>query len=339
MKCALFVLLFLACFSLASAQSVLSGRVITPSGIQPTSPVRVKLTFNGRAINETFTDLSGRFSFPGVTHGTYQLTAEGDGINFETTTVYAEIAAFGSAPQSFTQDIQLRPISHKPTGQPGVVNAFTQNVPEAAKQALALGVKLAGEGKTEAAVDNMHKAIKIFPDYFDAHLELGNIFLKTEQLNDAIAELDLARQVNPNDERTYQSFGLLLMKQRNFGMAVAIFAEAARLNPANPMNVVMKATALIHQAAVTPESAPATENRSYLLGRAELALGKAAELSENKLKPDTMTMALFYELKGEPEKAATELESFLKKNPQIKTSSAIQNEIKRLREKAKTKTP
>jgi cytochrome c-type biogenesis protein CcmH/NrfG len=339
MKCALFLFVFLACFSLASAQSVLSGRVITPSGIQPTAPVRVKLTFNGRPINETFTDLSGRFSFPGVSSGTYQLTADGDGVNFETTTVYAEIAAFGSAPQSFTQDIQLRPIIHKPAAQPGVVNAFTQNVPQAAKQAFTLGVKLAEEGKTEEAVQSIRNALKIFPDYFDAHLQLGNMFLKTEQFNEAIAELDLARQVNPNDERCYQSFGLLLMKQRNFAVAVAVFAEAARLDPTNPMNAVMKATALIHQAAITPESAPATENRTYLLGRADLALAQAANLSENKLKPDTMTMALFYELKGEPEKAAAELESYLKKSPQMKNSEAIQNEIKRLREKAKTKTP
>ncbi|HEX3253533.1 MAG TPA: tetratricopeptide repeat protein [Pyrinomonadaceae bacterium] len=337
MKYVLLLLALLACSSLASAQSVLSGKVITPSGTQPTIPVRVKLTFNGRAINETFTDLSGRFSFPGVNRGTYQLTAEGDGINFETTTVYAEVAAFGSAPQSFTQDIQLRPVRHKLTTQPGVVNAFTQNVPEAAKQALTLGIKLAGEGKIPEAVENMQKAIKIFPDYFDAHLELGNIFLKTEQFNEAIAELDLARQVNPNDERCYQSFGLLLMKQRNFAMAVAIFAEAARLNPANAMNAVMKATALIHQAAVAPESAPATENRGYLISRAEVALAQAADLSENKLKPDTMTMALFYELKGEPDRAAAELESLLKKNPQMKNSPAIQAEIKRLRDKAKTK--
>jgi len=337
MKCAIFLLLFLACSSLASAQSVLSGKVITPSGTQPTNPVRVKLTLSGRPIHETFTDLSGRFSFPGLARGNYQLTAEGDGINFETTTVYAEIPAYGSAPQNFTQDIQLRPVRHKPTTQPGVVNAFTQNVPEAAKQALTLGVKLAKEGKSEAAVENIRKATTIFPEYFDAHLELGNIFLKAEQFNEAIAELDLARQVNPNDERPYQSFGLLLMKQRNFAMAVTIFAEAARLNPANPMNAVMKATAMIHQAALAPESAPATENRSYLLGRAEVALAQAAELSENKLKPDTMTMALFYELKGEPERAATELESYLKKTPQMKNSAAIQNEIKRLREKAKTK--
>src|SRR6185503_15557044 len=134
MKRTLFLFLFLACFSVASAQSVLSGRVITPSGTQPTNPVRVRLTFNGRAINETFSDLSGRFTFPGINRGRYQLIAEGDGLSFETTTVYVDVGAFGGS-QNVTLDIQLRPLAAKASTQPGVVNAFTQNVPEAAKQA------------------------------------------------------------------------------------------------------------------------------------------------------------------------------------------------------------
>src|SRR5690349_21755542 len=84
------LLILFACSTGVMAQggnNVLQGKVVTPSGTQPTAPVRVKLTFNGRSINETFTDLSGRFSFPGIGAGTYQLTAEGDGVNFETTTI------------------------------------------------------------------------------------------------------------------------------------------------------------------------------------------------------------------------------------------------------------
>ena len=334
MKCAFVLLLLLSSFALAAAQgaNVLEGKVITPAGQQPTNPVRVKLTFNGRQIHETFTDLSGRFSFPGLVRGRYQLLAEGDGLSFETTTVYADVAAFGGS-QTFTQDIQLRPVRHKPAAQPGVVNAFSQNVPAAAKQALDAGLKSAEEGKTQAAIDNMRKAIQIFPEYFDAHLQLGNVFLKIDQLQEAIAELDKAREINPNDERAYQSFGLLLMKQRNFAVAVEIFAEAARLNPENPMNAVMRATALIHQAAGSEE------DRSNRLSRAEIALSQAANLSQNKLKPDSMTMALFYELKGEPERAAAELEAYMKKTPQLKNSPALQNEIKRLREKARKTNP
>jgi tetratricopeptide (TPR) repeat protein len=328
------VVLFLvfACCSSAFAQGghVLEGKVISPSGSQPANPVRVKLTFNGRAINETFSDLSGRFSFPGLNRGRYQLTAEGDGVTFETTTIYADVSAFGSSSQSFTQDIQLRPIAHKPAAQPGVINAFTQNVPEPARQALNSGIKLAEEGKTEAAIENMRNAIRIFPEYFDAHLQLGNTFLKLEQFNDAIAQLDLARQINPNDERAYQSFGLLLMKQKNFAVAVAVFAEAGRLNPANPTNAVMRATALIHQAAGS------NDDRTFLLSRAEAAIVQAANLSENKLKPDSLTLALFHELRGEPDRAAAELESYMQKSPQLKNSEALQNEIKRLREKTRT---
>jgi tetratricopeptide (TPR) repeat protein len=319
---------------MAQGGNVLEGKVIAPSGVQPTAPVRVRLTFNGRAIHETFTDLSGRFSFPGLSRGRYQLTAEGDGNNFETTSVYAEISSFGPAGQSFTQDIQLRPIIRKAISLPGVVNAFTQDVPPAAKEALDAGMRLAEEGNTEGAVERMQKAIQIFPKYFEAHLQLGNMFLKVNQFNEAIAELDLAREINPNDERAYQSFGLLLLKQRNFAVAVAVFAEAARLNPANPTNPVMRATALIHQAANVSDSAPSTEDRAHLLSRAEMAMAQAATLSENKLKPDSMTLALFYELKGDPERAAVELESYLRKTP-LKNPTPIQNEIKRLREKAR----
>ncbi len=335
MKIALLLFLLLAWFFSISAQggSVLEGKVITPSGTQPTTPVRVKLTFNGRPIHETFTDLSGRFTFPGLRSGTYQLTADGDGLTFETTAVSADIPAFGGSGQGFTQDIQLRPISHKPNTGLGVVNAFTQNVPATAKQALEAGLKSAEEGKTPAAIENMRKAIQIFPEYFDAHLQLGNVFLKTDQLQDAIAELDKAREINPNDERAYQSFGLLLMKQRNYAVAVAVFAEATRLNPENPVNAVMRATALIHQAAGSEE------DRSHLLSRAEIALSQASNLSENKLKPDMMTMALFYELKGDPERAAAELESYIKKTPQLKNSVPLQSEIKRLRDKAHKSNP
>jgi hypothetical protein len=106
------LLLILGSAFTVSAQNVhtLQGKVIGPDGLQPQNPVRVTLTFDGRRIYETFTDLSGRFSFTGLARGTYQLTAEGDDQTFAKTTVYAEVMAFGSAPQLFTHDIQLQPL-------------------------------------------------------------------------------------------------------------------------------------------------------------------------------------------------------------------------------------
>jgi cytochrome c-type biogenesis protein CcmH/NrfG len=115
---------------------------------------------------------------------------------------------------------------------------------------------------------------------------------------------------------------------------VAIFEEAARLNPANPLNPLMRATALIYQASlVDPQS---VVEQTDLLNQADLSLAKASELSERKMKPDALTLAIFYEMKGQPGRAAEELEDYLKKNPAAKNAEAIKNEISRLRSKAGT---
>ena len=316
----------------AQGANTLQGRALLPGGAQPNAPVKITLTLSGRRIYETFTDLSGRFTFTGLSSGTYQLTAEGDGQTFQTTSVYADVTAFGGSPQLFTQDIQLRPIAAKPMGQIGVINAFTQNVPKSAREAFERAAKLSQEQKPEAAAQQMMEAIRLFPDYFDAHLELGNSFLKAGRYEQAIAELDRAREINPNDERVYQSFGLVLMKLKNYPVAVAIFGEAARLNPSNPMNAVMKATAMIHQATTTTDSQ--SVERQSLLDGAALSLSQASKLSGDKVKADSLTLATFYEMRSEPGRAADELESYLKK-ADPKHAPTLQTEIKRLRAKAK----
>lgn len=315
----------------APAQSgghTLQGKVVTPGGSAPTRPVKVTLTFNGRRIYETFTDLSGSFTFSGLSRGTYQLTAEGDDNMFETTSVHADVAAFGAGSQSFTQNIQLRPKPAAANPRAGVVSAFSQTVPPAARGKLDRAKKKLAEGEMEPARALMREAIKLFPDYFEAHLELGNALLQAGQLEEAIEELDRARQINPNDERAYQSFGLLLMRQKKYAVAVAVFAEAARLNPANAVNQLMRATALIHQAS------SAASDREFLLGKAEAALNQASELSGGKLTADHLILAMFYDMKGERERAAAELEQYLRKNPDAKNADAIREAVKKLREPA-----
>jgi len=185
----------------------------------------------------------------------------------------------------------------------------------------------------------IQEAIKVFPEYFEAHFQLGNQFLKTGRFAEAISQLDRARQINPNDERVYQSFGLVLMQQKNHAVAVAVFSEAARLNPVNPFNALMRATALIHQAyAIAPSSSDtAASDRQYILSRAEISLTQAANLSDKKAKADHLTLAMFYEMKGDYTRAAKELEGYLQENPNAKNADSLQTIIKRLRSNSDNK--
>jgi len=336
---ALLVILISSLSVCAQSVHTLQGKVIAPNGLQPPSPVRVTLTFEGRRIYETFTDLSGRFSFTGLARGTYQLTADGDDQTFERTTVYAEISAFGAAPQLFTQDIQLQPLRGKPIGRAAVVNGFTQNIPKPAMQALERGQKLEQEGNQQEALKQIQEALRIFPAYFEAHLAMGNHLLKDGRFNEAIAELDRAREINPNDERLYQSFGLIMLQQRNYQVAAAVFAEAARLNPTNPLNALMLGTTLIHQASGFMAAGSSSDETKPLLVKAEEALAKAAGLSSGKMKPDHLTLGMLYELKGEPGRAADEFEEYLRKSPNAANAAEIREHVKTLRPEYEKQKP
>jgi hypothetical protein len=73
------------------------------------------------------------------------------------------------------------------------------------------------------------------------------------------------------------------------------------------------------------------------LAEAELALNRTSELSDKKVKADAMTLAMFYEMKDEPARAADELENYLRKNPTAQNFEAVKTEITRLRSKAASK--
>lgn len=328
-------LLFFAGTSPAVGQgaNTLQGRVIAPNGGPPPQSVRITLTYSGRPMYETFTDAGGHFTFPGLARGTYELTAEGDDVSFETTRVTAEITAFGSAPQLFTQDIQLRPRRGKPIARAAVVNAFVQDVPKPAAQAFEQAQKLEHEGKRPEALIKIREALRVFPSFFEAHLALGNYFVKDGLFKDAIDELDRAREINPNDDRLYQSFGLIMIAQQNYRMAFAVLNEAARLNPKNPANPYMNGVAHIEYAAsIDPsQSESARKDRDKALDEAERFLLNAGELSDHKLADVHVQLARLYEKRGDNARAAAELEKYLKKSPDAKNAQAIREAIKKLR--------
>ncbi len=62
-----------------------------------------------------------------------------------------------------------------------------------------------------------------------------------------LQSLDAARTANPKEDRVYDLFARVMMQQRKYAMAARIYAEAARLNPAEPQYLLSQATALIEQ--------------------------------------------------------------------------------------------
>ncbi len=302
-------ILFLGVLSLAQGQHSLQGKVHFPNGSAPANSVKITLTFNGMRVYETFTDLSGRFSFTGLHRGMYGLSAEGDDQTFETTRVNAEISAYGSAPQTFTQNIQLRLKSGKtvPPASVTTVEAHDPNIPARSREAYERGVKDAGNDKPENAVKHLREALAIYPQFYSAHVAIAEQYSKLNRDEEAAAAYQKAIELKPERAQAYVGLGMMLVKQKRYSDAIAPLRRSLEIEKQSSTPYLF-----LGLAEMMTGDYRASESdllRAYEIGKPGLA---------------HIYLANLYELKHEPSKAIDHLKAFLKENPNLPEERQIQ---------------
>ncbi|HEX8137946.1 MAG TPA: tetratricopeptide repeat protein [Pyrinomonadaceae bacterium] len=213
-------------------------------------------------------------------------------------------------------------------------NDFRQDVPVAASTLFERAVRMAKAGKGELAQTLLKESLKLYPDYFDAHLALGNELSKAGRLSEAMTEFELARKINPRDDQVYLSVGLVMMQQKRYDLAASVFADASLLNRTEPLHRLMRGIALVRQASTLkqPTSKSALSERNSLYRKAEEALSEAYNLSSGRLAEVYLYRALIYEQRGERELAATELEQYLQQSQGAENAETVREAIRKLRE-------
>ena len=302
----------------------LQGKVSLPNGTPPSTPVRVSLTFNGMGVYETFTDLSGRFSFTGLRRGMYQLTAEGDDQVFETTRVNAEIAAYGSAPQTFTQNIQLRIKASKgvPPAAVTSVEALDPATPALAREQYEKGLKQARDNNPEKAVKYFQEAITAYPKFYSAHVAVAEQYAKLKRDTEAVAAYQKAIEIKPDRAPAYVGLGVVLVKQKRYTEAIPPLRRSLELDRQTSAPYLF--LGLAEMMTGEYQSAEANLLRSYDIGKPALA---------------RMYLANLYELKGEPAKAIEQLKAFLDESPNLadERRMEIRGAIDKLRKRVDAK--
>jgi tetratricopeptide (TPR) repeat protein len=227
------------------------------------------------------------------------------------------------------------PVSAQQSGA-SASNAFTQNVPSAARDMFDRAIRMSKAGKGELAQVLLKESLKVYPNYFDAHLALGNELFKAGKLAEAMTEFEKARSINPRDDQVYLSVGLVMMQQKRYNVAASVFADASLLNPVEPLHRLMRGIALVREASAInrTNSKSSAAERDALYKRAEEALAQAYDLSSGRLPEVYLYRALIYEQKGERARAADELEQYLQVNSGAENADAIREAIRKLRDPA-----
>ena len=140
---------------------------------------------------------------------------------------------------AFAQDApQPQPAPTVPTQQkpvsppaPAAPAKPTRIIPIDAQRHFREGAMFQRDGNTENAIAEYKEAIKEYPDYFEAHYNLGGVYLDTQGYAEAITEFRAAIGLRPDDANAHDNLGLALKHNRDFSGAIAEYQEAVRLNP------------------------------------------------------------------------------------------------------------
>jgi Tfp pilus assembly protein PilF len=326
MRRILFLLACAALFICASAtraqQAVnsLEGRVSIPNGEAPPQSVRVTLTLNGRRIYETFTDLNGHFSFSGIASGGYVLTAESDGSSFETTSVRADVTAFGGAPQSFTQNIQLRLKPGAVVARAGTISVdeLDASIPARAREEYGQGVKYAAENKAEDAARHFAEAVREHPAFYAAELALADQYAQLRRHEDALATYKRASELKPERHEPYVGVGVSLVSLKRYDEGIRMLRGIIELDK----TLTAPYLSLGYAEMMTGDYKSA---ESHLLRACELNRASVAQVY----------LANVYEQTNEAQKAIEHLETYLKQNPKTPNAEALRAAIDKLRRKQK----
>ena len=308
------------------ASNTLRGKVRSIDGVVVNNAI-VELRGGGGVISQTVTRNDGDFIFSNLVSGEYEVAVMGAG--YETT---VQIARFNVNDRMALSEVLNIEILIKPKREPLLLapgTNFVQDVPKPARAAYERGISRLRDGKYDQGVAALREAIARFDDYFDAHFALGKEFFRAGKDNEALESLERARQINDRQDAVYYMFGMVMLKQKKFGVAEYAFREASRLNATNTGSHFYHAECLIELAIRNTD----LRQRAADLEAAVQELNKAWDTSNKRLNIVYLQRARIYESRGDKEAAARELESFLKAEPDAKNAAAIREAIARLRTK------
>ena len=310
----------LAIASFAQGRSSISGFVYGP-GRASLAEVVVELNTDlGSPLARTKTDSTGRFMFMAVPFGRVAVHVLPLRTDLEEQTQSVEVGSVGARGQLIPDNVQLdfylrpRKVDRK------TVNAvvFVQDVPAEAKKLYEDGVAELDRDRPVQGIQQLQKAIEIFPSYFAALERLGQEYLKEQKWPEAVEMYSRSTAVNGENFNSWYGLGYSNFQAGKFAPAVEAINRAMSLNRKVPGAYFILGV---------------SQRRLGQYEDAEKSLLEAQKLDKGKTPEIYWETALLYayNLKRYQD-AADQLELYLKADPKNPNTDGVKKVIARLRE-------
>lgn len=218
--------------------------VTYPDDRAPSAQLKVALIGSGNQVAETYTNDHGEAQFLNVAIGNYQVSVNGQGIE-PTVSETFEVDARRAAQSIF---VRVQPASENSSarvikGSGATVSATDLGVSKKASQEFDKATKLIAKQQWQKAIDQLNKALALYPSYAEAYNNLGVVYAR---LGDSVKEQEaLQKAIAANDHFTPALVNLarMEMKQHDFTAAEAHLNQATAADPTDARTLALLAQA------------------------------------------------------------------------------------------------
>jgi tetratricopeptide (TPR) repeat protein len=315
---ALFVLI-MATAAAGQRNRSLKARVLMPDG-SPSQSVKVRLEGSeGELIRDSFTDSTGIFEVSSLGTGIFTIVVPTNDRTYATTTERIEITR--NSPDVVTLTVYLNPKEESETRLKGgrhTVSAreASTSVPKKAREAYNRSVDLSRRGQIEQAIEELKRAIALYPEYVHAYNDLGVAYIKLDLIDDAIRALEKSITLDPQAFNPRLNLGIANVRRKDFAQAEPPLRTAIGIDASVPLahlylGIILWKTARAHEA--------------------EDEFGRALSLGGSDIAIAHFYLGQLYAEKDRIAEAVAELETYLKQKPGSDDAQQAQQKIVELR--------
>ena len=226
-------------FSLGQQQlGRIIGQIRVTRGDFPPHPILVDLQLRGSTIESVYADDQGRFGFYNLEGNPYHVLIRDDAFRpVDEVTIVNPL----TSPTNMVQ-VQLEPkettkkdplTSRAGDGNPYMVDLaeYSHRFPKKTIKEFDKAIEADREGKRDVAIRHYQNAMRISPDFYPAHNNLGSDYLSRSDLAGARKEFEQVIRLNQSDANAYFNLGNVFLLMGQVANAKQLLAEGMRRDP------------------------------------------------------------------------------------------------------------
>jgi predicted Zn-dependent protease len=317
-KLILALLVILLSSGIARAQSDctifnLYGALIIPVRDHPEKfEVLLKTRMGEQEIAHAYIDLNGRFFFENIPVGTYDVFTKIDG--FKEMRERVDFSGHRGGQSDSDPCKQNEIYWLKPEDVTVIVDERLRGYPKEAIDEYVAAVAADSAKKYKEVVAHLENVVRLAPDWYDAHCELGVAYEELDRNGDAEKEYRKALELKPNGFRAMMSLGRLLVLVADLKLQSPATRDAGSplLNQAREL--LVSATTMDPMSAMAAYLLGAVDFRLASYKNAETELKHALELDAS-IFPARVTLINVYIAQQQWQNALDNVDTFLLENP------------------------